>query len=299
LTPAEPSAPAALELSGPDLDACLRAALAEDLGPGDATSEVALDAAAQARGELIVKASGTLAGGSVFARVFELVDPACTVELLRPDGASVAPGDVVARLEGPARALLAGERTALNLLQRLSGVATLTARFVAAAGPSTRILDTRKTTPGLRRLEKYAVRCGGGDNHRFGLFDEAMVKDNHIDLSRRAPAEIVAALRAEHGAAFRVTIEARDEAEALAAVAAGADVVLLDNMSPSAMAALVPRLRAAASERGLQVEASGNVTLDTVGAIAASGVDRISVGALTHSAPALDLSLRLHRGGDA
>jgi nicotinate-nucleotide pyrophosphorylase (carboxylating) len=302
LTPAQRSAPAPAELAGPELDALLRAALAEDLGAGDATSEAALAAEARATGELVAKAPGVLAGGAAFARMFALIDPGVRCDLALADGAAVAPGDVVARLAGRARALLAGERTALNLIQHLSGVATLTARYVQAAGGRARILDTRKTLPGLRRLEKHAVRCGGGENHRFGLFDEAMVKDNHRDLSTRSLAEIVGALRATRGAAFRVTVEARDEAEALEAVAAGADVVLLDNMGPARMSALVPRLRAETRERGLpaplEIEASGNVTLSSVPAIAASGVDRISVGALTHSAPALDLSLRL-RGVDA
>jgi nicotinate-nucleotide pyrophosphorylase (carboxylating) len=304
LTPAQRFAPAPAELAGPELDALLRAALAEDVGAGDATSEAALAAEARATGELVSKAPGVLAGGAAFARVFALVDsggPGVRCDLVLADGAEVAPGDVVARLAGRARALLAGERTALNLIQHLSGVATLTARYVQAAGGRARILDTRKTLPGLRRLEKHAVRCGGGENHRFGLFDEAMVKDNHRDMSTRALAEIVGALRASRGAAFRVTIEARDEAEALDAVAAGADVVLLDNMSPARMSALVPRLRAAARGRGLptplEIEASGNVTLASVAAIAASGVERISVGALTHSAPALDLALRLRGAG--
>jgi nicotinate-nucleotide pyrophosphorylase (carboxylating) len=296
---------AAAGLSGPELDALIDAALAEDLGPGepggplesgDATSAEAVPAEARAVGELVAKAAGVLAGIDVFARAFARIDPRVRCDVLVPDGAAVAPGDVVARLAGPARALLAGERTALNLVQRMSGVATLTARYVAAVrGTGARILDTRKTTPGLRRLEKYAVRCGGGENHRFGLYDEAMVKDNHRDLSARPLADAVAALRARHGAAFRVTVEARTDEEALEAVAAGADVVLLDNMPPARMAQLAPRLRAAAREASaaVEIEASGGVTLETVAAVAAAGVDRVSAGALTHSAPALDLSLLL------
>jgi nicotinate-nucleotide pyrophosphorylase (carboxylating) len=301
LTPVEQPLSAAPELALRELDPLLRAALAEDLGGGDRTSEVAVGASARARGELAAKSAGVLAGLHVFARVFALLDPAVRCELLAQDGARVSAGAVLARLEGPARALLAGERTALNFVQRLSGVATLTARFVDAAGGRARLLDTRKTTPGLRRLEKYAVRCGGGENHRFGLFDEAMLKDNHLDLARRPVAELVAELRQRSGAAFRVTVEARTPAEALAAAASGADVVLLDNMTPAELSALAPRLRAAAPGP-LELEASGGITLANVALYAASGVDRVSVGALTHTAPALDLSLKLRplaRGEEA
>jgi nicotinate-nucleotide pyrophosphorylase (carboxylating) len=219
------------------------------------------------------------------------------VQLCVDDGARVAPATVVAELTGPARALLVGERTALNLVQRLSGIATLTARFVeacAATGSRTRVLDTRKTTPGWRALEKHAVRCGGGENHRFGLFDEAMIKNNHVDLGRREVNALVGALRTRHPD-LRITAEARDEREALGAIAGGADVVLLDNFAPEVLSALCPKLRAAARGRArpLELEASGGVTLANVARFAASGVDRISIGALTHSAPALDLSLRL------
>jgi len=292
LTPVEQPLAAAPELAHEALDPILRAALDEDLGGGDRTSEVAVPAAARARGELLAKSPGTIAGLGVFARVFALLDPGVRCELLERDGARVAAGTVLARLEGPARALLAGERTALNFVQRLSGIATLTARYVAAAGGRARILDTRKTTPGLRRLEKYAVRCGGGENHRFGLFDEALIKDNHHDLARRPVAELVAELRRRHGQGFRVTVEARTAAEALAAAASGADVVMLDNLGPDEVSALAPRLRAAAPGP-LELEASGGVAPADVARFAAAGVDRVSVGALTHSAPALDLSLKL------
>jgi nicotinate-nucleotide pyrophosphorylase (carboxylating) len=278
----------------PDLERALAAALAEDLGPGDVTSETLVPEAARARGRLIARAGGVLAGGALCARVFALLDPGVRVERRVADGSALASGDVVLELEGRARALLAGERTALNLVQRLSGIATLTARFVAAARP-VRVLDTRKTTPGLRALEKYAVKCGGGENHRFGLYDEAMVKNNHLELARSDLGTLLAALRARHGNTLCITAEARDEREALAAVSGDADVVLLDNFTPAALEALCPRLRAAARGRArpLELEASGGITLENASEFARSGVDRISVGALTHSAPALDLALRL------
>jgi nicotinate-nucleotide pyrophosphorylase (carboxylating) len=290
-------------LTRAQIDAVVRPALAEDLGrpdgdlAGDATSRHAVPAGARARARLVSKASGRLAGLDVFARVFELCDPGVRIERAAQDGDAIAPKQVLARLEGDARALLVAERTALNLVQRLSGTATLAARFVEASGGAARVLDTRKTTPNLRALEKYAVRCGGGENHRFGLFDEAMVKNNHVDLAGRPLREVVADLRRALGPDFVITCEARDEDEALAGVAGGADVLLLDNMSPARMAALCPRLREAAAGRAdgrpLEIEASGGIDLHTVAAVAASGVDRLSVGALTHSAPALDLSLYL------
>jgi len=282
-------------LLGGDVERLLRAALEEDLGSGDATSEPILSAEARARAQLVAKSRGVAAGLGVFVRVFELLDRDVRSQLFVADGGRVCEGDVLAELTGRARALLAGERTALNFVQRLSGIATLTARFVAASGGLVRILDTRKTTPGLRRLEKHAVRCGGGTNHRFGLFDEAMLKGNHVDLAGRDLSELVSVLRARHGAEFRITAEARDEREALAAIRGGADVVLLDNFAPAALAELCPRLRAAAAGRArpLELEASGGVTLANVAEFAAARVDRLSIGALTHSAPALDFSLRL------
>jgi nicotinate-nucleotide pyrophosphorylase (carboxylating) len=211
------------------------------------------------------------------------------------DGALMGPGDVLVEVTGGARALLEGERTALNFVQRMSGVATLARAFVIAAGPGVRLLDTRKTTPGLRVFEKYAVRCGGAENHRFGLWDEAMLKNNHVDLASSSLSEMIGRLRETHGPEMVIHAEARDEAEAFEGVEGGANVVMLDNMSPETMAELCPRLRARAEETGrtIEIEASGGVNLATVGEIAASGVDRISVGALTHSAPALDLSLRI------
>ena len=277
---------------GADVDRLLRAALEEDLGSGDVT-RFAVPAASRARGHLLAKERARVSGLPAFARVFELLDPGFEIRFRARDGETVLPGDVLVELEGPARALLAGERTALNLVQRLSGIATLTAAHVAAAGGAARVLDTRKTTPGLRVLEKYAVRCGGGENHRRGLFDEVMVKNNHVDLAGVGLAELVRGLRERHGPAMRITAEARDETEARAAVAGGADVVLLDNLPPDELRRLCALLRTIPGGREVELEASGGITLDTIAEVAATGVDRVSVGALTHSAPAVDLSLRL------
>lgn len=262
-----------------------------DRGAGDLTSEAIVPVGRRARMRLVAKAPGRLAGLGVFERAFALCDEDSTVRLARRDGDPVAPADEVAVVEGQARALLLAERTALNFVQRLSGIATLTARFVDLAAGRARILDTRKTTPGLRALEKHAVRCGGGENHRMGLWDQAMIKDNHADLAGRPLADVVRALRADVGQEVVITAEARDRAEALAAATAGADVVMLDNFTPEELAVLVPQVRAAVEGRALELEASGGVDLENVSAIAAAGVDRISIGALTHSAPALDLSL--------
>jgi len=278
-------------------DPLVLAALEEDRGPGDLTSEATLAPERRARAELVAKEDGRLAGLGVFARVFELCDPDVEIELAASDGDDVVRGQRLATIAGRARALLLAERTALNFLQRLSGIATATARLVRIAGGRARVLDTRKTTPGLRRLEKYAVRCGGGENHRIGLFDEVMIKDNHIDLSGCAPDELVRRTRARVGPDVRITAEARSAEEALAAARAGADVVLLDNLDVETMRELCPRVRRAAVEAGhtVELEASGGVDEASLAAVAGCGVDRVSVGSLTHSAPALDLSLRILR----
>jgi nicotinate-nucleotide pyrophosphorylase (carboxylating) len=278
-----------------ELDPLLLRALAEDRGRGDVTAETLFAPGMRARGRLIAKAEGVLCGLRPFERVFELIEAAVRSERSARDGDAVRAGQELVRLDGGARTLVTGERTALNVLQRLSGVATLTRAFVERARGAATIYDTRKTTPGMRRLEKYAVRCGGGQNHRLGLDDQAMIKNNHLDVAGEDLASLVRALRARHGAELVIHAEARDEKEALAAIEGGADVVLLDNFDAAGLRALCPRLRAAAARCGRTValEASGGVTLDNVGKIAASGVDRVSVGALTHSAPALDLSFRM------
>jgi len=286
------------ELPAGAVDSLLEAALAEDRGAGDLTTEGAVPAGTRARAKLVAREDGVVCGLGLFARTFELCDSGAEVSLQRADGDRVSTGDEVASVRGDGRALLIAERTALNVLQRLSGIATQTAAYVELAAGRARILDTRKTTPLLRLFEKYAVACGGGENHRFGLFDEVLLKENHIDLAGRPIEEVLQDLRRKVGDGVRMTAEARDPDEARAAVRGGADVVLLDNMTPAAMGALAPELRALAgeSDRTIELEASGNINLETVSGVAACGVDRISVGALTHSVRALDFSLYLEPG---
>ena len=278
--------------SFPGLDQLLESFLEEDVGTGDVTTDTLVPTASRGVGRLRVKQPGVLAGLPVFARVFEKLDPGSRSTFLASDGDAIAVGDIVCEIHAGTRALLTGERTALNLVQRMSGIATATRRFVEAAAGGAGIYDTRKTTPGLRMLEKYAVVAGGGVNHRFALYDEAMIKNNHVDATGDGLADLIAKLRRERGEDFVIHAEARDEEEAFAAVRGGADVVMLDNMDVARMTTLVEALRAQARELGREVslEASGGVNLDTVAAIAGCGVDRVSVGALTHSAPALDLS---------
>ncbi len=279
------------------LDPLLEAALEEDLEGGDLTGDGAVPAQAQAKATLVAKQDGVLAGLPVFLRVFALSDSDVQVHTGAKDGDPVVEGQVIASITGNARAILRAERVALNFLQRLSGTASLTAKFVERVKGvgDVRILDTRKTTPGLRRLEKYAVRCGGGENHRFGLFDEAMLKENHIELAGSSIEEALGRLRKHVGPNVRITAEARDEAEAMAALRGGADVLLLDNMSPELLSEICPRLRSAAEElgRAVELEASGGIVLENVHHFGQAHVDRISVGALTHSAEALDFSLLL------
>ncbi len=269
-------------------------ALREDLGRGDVTSAATVPPSRRAVGLFLAKQPAVVAGLDVAAEVFRQVGGARFVPKAR-DGARVRKGDVVAEISGRARSILAGERTALNFLQRLSGVATLTRRYVdAVRGTRARILDTRKTTPGLRELEKRAVLAGGGTNHRMGLWDAALIKDNHVEAAGddEALRAAVAALRRRRGPGFRIEIEAQTPEQALLFSTFDVDVVMLDNLPVAAMARLVPRMRAI--NPSILVEASGGITLKTVAAVARTGVDWISVGALTHSAPAVDLSLELH-----
>ncbi|MFT6108423.1 MAG: nicotinate-nucleotide pyrophosphorylase (carboxylating) [Planctomycetota bacterium] len=297
------------ELINDALDDLIRRALAEDLGlviddetlPGDLvrcdlTTRTAVPKDRLGRATLVAKESGVFAGGQAFYRALRYLDPTATVQALVADGQTVVPGDIVLHAHGNGRALLVAERTALNIVQRMSGIASRTRQCVdLVQGTGARILDTRKTTPGMRTLDKYAVRVGGGSNHRLGLFDEVMVKENHVDLAGRSIEEVLRDIRSDVGPDVKITSEARDEAEAVAAIRGGADVVLLDNMSPMTMADMVPRLRALATElkQSVELEASGGITHETLPAVARSGVDRISMGALTHSAPALDMSLQL------
>ncbi|MFF5793834.1 carboxylating nicotinate-nucleotide diphosphorylase [Paeniglutamicibacter sp. NPDC012692] len=265
------------------------AALAEDNPRGDLTGNVLIPADARATASVIAREPGTCAGLDTFIAAMKLTDPTLELTPALADGDEFAAGDTLITVTGPARGLLAGERVGLNLLQRMSGIATATRAYVrAAAGTGARIVDTRKTTPGLRILERYAVRCGGGHNHRDNLSDAVMAKDNHLALLGTG-AELTAALRNAraqlgHTVHFEVEIDRLDQLDAV--LAAGVDTIMLDNFSLADLAAGVRRIAGAAL-----VEASGNVTVDTVAAIAATGVDVISSGALTHSVRALDLGL--------
>jgi nicotinate-nucleotide pyrophosphorylase (carboxylating) len=268
----------------------VRAALLEDLGrAGDITTDAVVPPAAVMEGAITARAAGTIAGTDAAALAFHLLDPEVKCEVERPDGARVAPGDVVMRVTGPARPILSAERVALNLLCHLSGVATATAALVDAVRPHRAgITCTRKTTPGLRALEKHAVRAGGGSNHRFGLDDAVLIKDNHIAIAGGIRQAIERA-RNSVGHLVKVEVEVDTLAQLETALTAGPDAVLLDNMTPDQL------LDAVKLTDGRAVtEASGRVTLDTVSAIAASGVDLISAGWITHSAPSLDLGLDVH-----
>ncbi len=270
-------------------------ALAEDLGPtGDRTSAALIPADQPGRAVFVARGPGVVAGLPAAELVLATVDPALTLDVHIQDGLSVRKGDRIATVSGLLRSILVAERTALNFLQRLSGVATLTRRYVeAVAGLRAKVLDTRKTTPGWRLLEKYAVRMGGGANHRLGLYDGVLIKDNHLaglgDPST-AVRRAVELARADPGnAGLPVEVEVDSLAQLEQALAVRPEVVLLDNMPPEALRAAVAR-RDAVSPQTL-LEASGGVNLATIRAIAETGVDRISVGALTHSAPALDIAL--------
>ncbi|GIW05819.1 MAG: nicotinate-nucleotide pyrophosphorylase [carboxylating] [Dehalococcoidia bacterium] len=262
-------------------------ALAEDVGRGDLTTRLTVPAGTRARATLIQKAPGVLAGAPVFEAVFALVDGDVSIAWLVEEGSASAGRRDVAELEGDARALLTGERTALNYVQRLSGIATMAARAVEIAAPfEVTVLDTRKTTPGLRTLEKYATRIGGARNHRLGLDDGILIKDNHIAAAGGITAAIQAA-RAGAPPAMMIEIEVGDFAGLEEALAAGADMVLLDNWDPIA----VRRAIEICDEADVWTEISGGITLDTIGHYAAARPDYISLGALTHSATALDFSL--------
>ncbi|HEX8253935.1 MAG TPA: carboxylating nicotinate-nucleotide diphosphorylase [Thermoanaerobaculia bacterium] len=268
-----------------DLELIIRAAFAEDLP--DITSEAIFDPSDRGSARFLVKAEGVIAGLAVVEGVFRTLDPMAEVVLRAQDGDAVKPGDIVAEVSASVIALLSGERTALNLMQRASGIATLTRRYVdAVAGTRAKIHDTRKTAPGLRMLDKYAVKCGGGENHRIGLHDMFLVKNNHIDRAGSISAA-VERIRAT-GKRQPLMIEVRDMRELDEALAAAPDFILLDNMDPATMKEAVAR-----TAGRVALEASGGITLETVRAAAESGVDRISIGALTHSVTALDISMRV------
>ncbi len=273
----------------------VRAALDEDAPWGDVTSQTLIPADATVTASLMAREPGVMCGGDLFTAAMELTDVAIVTDLHVADGERFKAGATLATVQGPARGVLQAERVALNLVQRLAAIATMTARYVAAAeGTKARIVDTRKTTPGLRLLERYAVRCGGGHNHRFSLSDAVMAKDNHLAiLTVNGTKDLTSALREAktklpHTVHFEVEVDRLDQIEAV--VAAGVDTVLLDNFTLDELRAGVALIEKLSGGRVL-VEASGGVTLERIAGIAATGVDIISVGALTHSVKALDLGL--------
>jgi len=281
-----------MSASKPQIEEIIDRALAEDLGQGDVTTEALIPGNQQGTGSIVAKEEGVLAGTEAAKQVFHRVDPELKVEILLEDGTSVKPGSKVVKVSGSIASILKAERVALNFLQRLSGIASETNRYVARVeGLPVRIMDTRKTTPGLRSLEKYAVRIGGGRNHRMNLSDGVLIKDNHLVALRSQGfniKEIIVKARQNVPQRLQVEVEVGTVSEALEAVEAGADIVMLDNMNLEDMRKAVKSIHGRAL-----IEASGGITLDNVRAVAETGVDFISIGALTHSARALDISLEL------
>jgi nicotinate-nucleotide pyrophosphorylase (carboxylating) len=272
------------------ISAIVQRALAEDVGPGDVTSQWILPPAMEVHGCFLAKAQGVLAGLEVVRQVFQQVDECIAFQPCMKDGDAISKGDIVATVGGPAASILTAERTALNFLQRMSGIATLTRRYVeAVAGTKATILDTRKTVPGLRLLDKWAVRLGGGQNHRLGLYDMVLIKDNHI-AAAGGITQAVERVRQRNRQGLAVEVEVKSLAELGEALALDVDRIMLDNMDLGEM-----RRAVEVTAGQVPLEASGNVTLENVAAIAATGVDYISVGALTHSVKALDISLEVNR----
>ncbi|MFC2122824.1 carboxylating nicotinate-nucleotide diphosphorylase [Bacteroidota bacterium] len=279
-----------MELPWEQVDNLISLALVEDTGFGDPTSESLIPPGLGGRASILAKANGRLAGIDVVRRVFLTVDPSLVVEVLIKDGAEIKPGDIIATARGNAASIFKAERVALNFLQRLSGIATQAAQYVARVqGLAVKIVDTRKTTPGMRLLEKYAVRMGGAHNHRFHLGDAVLIKDNHLAALRALDMslpDIVAKARENAPRGLTVEVEVNTTEEALAVVEAGADIIMLDNMDTDEMRRAVGLISGQA-----KIEASGGITLDNVKEVAMTGVDIISIGALTHSSKALDISL--------
>jgi nicotinate-nucleotide pyrophosphorylase (carboxylating) len=279
-------------LSSAELDAIIDRALDEDIGRGDVTTEALIPRDFSGKATLLVKEKGVLAGIEVAGRIFHRVDPSLETTSIMKDGMSVKPGDIAATISGSLISILKAERVALNFLQRLSGIASTTAQYVAETmGLGVKIMDTRKTTPGLRRLEKYAVRVGGGTNHRFHLGDAVLIKDNHITALRATGLnlpDIIVKARRNAPPGITVEVEVTTLREAQEALNSGADIIMLDNMSIAEMKQAVVM----AGGR-VKLEASGGITLDNVHQVALTGVDFISIGALTHSYQALDISLEL------
>ncbi len=273
-----------LEVLPSEILNCIQHALAEDIGPGDVTTNSIVPAEATMRGQIIAKQTGIAAGLDVAAAVYHMLDDRVCFETLVPEGAPVENRQLLASVSGPARALLTGERTALNFLGRMSGIATLTHQFVdAVAGTNAVILDTRKTAPGLRLVDKLAVRRGGGQNHRVGLYDMVLIKDNHIDFAGSLATAVQLARAAGNG--LEIEVETRTLEDVAIAVDMGVERILLDNMSPDMM-----RQAVAINKKRAKLEASGNVTIENIRQVAETGVDYISTGALTHSVKVFDVS---------
>ena len=283
------------QLTAAEITRAVRLALSEDIGSGDVTTLATVPETALAATVMKAREALVPAGLVISEAAFRELSPTVKITHLVKDGQPVKAGQDLMRIEGPARAILSAERVALNFAQRLSGIATLTAQFVAAvAGTSAKILDTRKTTPGLRHFEKYAVVCGGGHNHRIGLYDQVLIKDNHLAALRNEKPNAIAAAVQRARAQYpqlKVEVEADTLAQVEQAIAAGADIILLDNMNLDQMRLAVQKARGRS-----QTEASGGVNLTTVRAIAETGVDFISIGALTHSARAVDIALDFDEG---
>lgn len=275
------------------VDRLIDLAFAEDVGDGDATTLSTIPADAIGRQQLLIKEEGILAGVEVARRVFERFDPSLKMTVSIGDGAHVKPGDVAFVVEGPVRSLLQTERTMLNIMQRMSGIATTTAKYQARLeGLHTKVLDTRKTTPGMRILEKEAVKIGGGANHRIGLFDMILIKDNHVDFAGGITKAVTRAKEwcKANGKDLRIEVEVRNTAEVDEALAVGCDRIMLDNYTPERTAEAVKHIRAV--NPAVEIESSGGITLDTLRPYGEAGVDFISVGALTHSVKGLDMSFK-------
>lgn len=275
------------------IDDLLTLAFAEDIGDGDATTLSTIPAEEMGRQHLLVKEEGILAGVEIARKVFAKFDPSLRMTVYINDGAHVRPGDIAFVVEGPVRSLLQTERVMLNIMQRMSGIATVTERYQSRLeGLDCKVLDTRKTTPGMRLLEKQAVKIGGGANHRIGLFDMILIKDNHVDFAGGIDKAVDAAKSwcRENGKNLRIEVEVRNEDEIRQAIKAGADRIMLDNFTPERTCGAVKIIRSEGP--GIEIESSGGITLDTLRAYGEAGVDFISVGALTHSVKGLDMSFK-------
>jgi nicotinate-nucleotide pyrophosphorylase (carboxylating) len=286
MRPPEPSTGAIDPLDLSSYRDLVRRALAEDIGAGDVTTKACVPSDSRARGVFVAKARCVVAGLDVAVEAFRQLEAGVAVDVHIADGERCEPGTTIAEVRGATATLLTGERTALNLLQRLSGIATFTRQFVHAAAGQITVLDTRKTTPTLRALEKYAVRAGGGSNHRFGLFDAVLIKDNHIRMAGGISRAVSAARAGNAGLAIEVEAETQDQVDE--AIAAGADTILLDNMTTAEIRRAVTTIAGRA-----KVEISGGVTIERIAELANTGAEFVSVGALTHSAPAVDISFEI------